>query len=147
MYAKDPKVCTLNQNIYYYRIDNDKSITKRYNSEIKKIYLHLFQEIEKTYYACNIKETNPLTLYSYDLTKELINLDFCNVNNNFGYKKRQQAFLEFRETEKIKKYDNFMFNKEMKLWKNCLYYLIKHKMFFVLNFIYLERKFTNIIGR
>ncbi len=147
MYANLPRICTISQNIYYYRIDNDNSITKKYNPEIKKIYIRLFQEMEKIYHDNNIDDVEPLILYSYDLSKELINLDFCNVNNKFGYKNRKKMFLEFRETKILRKYDSFKFNKEMKLWKNCLYYFIKHKVFFVINSIYLKRKITQLLRR
>lgn len=147
MYSNTPKICVISQNLYYYRIDNDKSITKKYNSEIKKIYLSLFQKMKKIYCARNIEDITPLILYSYDLSKELINLDFCNVKNNLGYNKRKKMFLEFRNSDSIRKYNEFHFNREMKFWKNCLYYLIKYKVFFMINFIYLERKFLKLMGR
>lgn len=134
------------EDIFYkYRVDNNTSITKNYNSKIHKIYPYLFQQMESilinsTQINSTQINTYPLTLYAYDLTKELINLDFCNANNENGFKSRKKSFNNFVSDSHIEKYMVKIHGNGLKSWKRTLYRLVFTKNFYLINLIFIVRK-------
>lgn len=130
---------------YLYRIDNHDSITKKYNSEIKSIYLYLFKKMEEIMCRLKPEENVSLSFYAYDLTKELINLDFCNVNNKKKYKLRKNDFVEFVSNSVIERYFIKLDTRRIKLWKRLLYKSVLDKNFFLLNLIFITRKIRYMI--
>lgn len=141
-YSLNPKIeFEKTEEIFYqYRVDNNASITKKYNSNIKIIYPYLFQQMEIILLNSIQNDLSPLTLYAYDLTKELINLDFCNVNNNSGFRVREREFNKFVSNTCIKKYIVEISGTDLKLWKKILYRWIFKKKFYLINLIFIARK-------
>lgn len=141
-YSLNPKVEVDRTDtiIYQYRIDNNDSITKKYNSKIKHIYLYLFQQMEIIIGNSNYKNTESLSLYAYDLTKELINLDFCNVNNEKSFRIRKNDFETFVNDKLIRDYLVKIKGGNMKVWKKILYKFISINNFYLINLIFIGRK-------
>ena len=133
---------------YFYRIDHEGSITKKYNKQLVIIYRYLFEQMATLGQQLEpAVDSSALQLYCYDLTKELINLDFCNVNNPHSYAKRKKDFLAYREDPFFKGYYIKTPLKNVHVWKKILYILIRKKQFWLLNGIYLLRKTLDLIKR
>lgn len=126
--------------IYSYRIDNKNSITKNYNTDIKYIYVYLFIKMKELNNQYKLNLDDALSLYSYDLLKELINLDFCNVHNDRSYFKRKASFNSFRNDKKLIGAFKKIPYKKLSISKCGLYICEKHRIFFVINFIFIYRK-------
>lgn len=132
---------------YFYLVENEYSITKNYNDQIKNIYLHLFASMERLNDIYQLQLNEALSLYSYDLLKELINLDFCNVQNKKSYNLRKQDFLSFRENRFLKRGFKKIPYKTISIGKKGLYFFEKYKLFFGINLIYIYRKGRLIFAR
>lgn len=145
VYLSTNNIECLDSAKYYYRIDNNNSITKKYNNEIKKIYIYLFNLMIELCEENKLDMSYELSLYSYDLLKELLNLDFCNINNKKKYLERKHDFLEFRNSKDMIYGFKKIKLKNMNASKKVLYYLERKKLFSVLNVIYIYRKIRQMI--
>ncbi|MFV0557805.1 MAG: glycosyltransferase family 2 protein [Enterococcus sp.] len=142
VYAHRPQVeiITTNSIVYGYRKDNPKSVSKRYNPQIKELYLYLFAAMKALGEAQSVDYSSSLSFYAYDLLKELTNLDFCNVHNSRSYSERKQAFLTFRNNPVVQSYFANYQVQGLGLGKRVLYLAEYKKWFFALNLIYLKRR-------
>lgn len=130
-----------NEAHYAYRIDHEGSITKKYNQQLKTIYRYLFEKMATLGNSLTpAVNSSALQLYCYDLTKELINLDFCNVNNPHSYHERKKDFISYREDPFFSTYYVKTALTNVHVWKRILYTLIRTKQFWLLNGIFLLRK-------
>lgn len=131
---------------YYYRIDNSSSITKKYNVNLQNVYIYLFRKMVEL--GDNVKpnvEAASLQLYCYELTKELVNLDFCNVLNPKPYIERKKDFLDYRNNSFLNEYYISTNLRGIHIWKKILYFLIKKRKFWILNLIFVFRKIGQIL--
>ncbi|EOL47546.1 glycosyltransferase family 2 protein [Enterococcus phoeniculicola] len=142
VYSCQPRVSCEASMVYLYRTNNNDSLSKKYAPELPDMFLNLLHRLLKYEELVNDKQAfnESYSIYCFDLTKELVNLYYCNQNNPETYKERKQAFLNFRETEELLPYFTTVPRFNGPLWKKVLFYCIKNKQFFFLNAIYVLRK-------
>lgn len=140
--SKQPVVACGREVVYQYRLDSSGSLSKKYDEKLPRVFTELLVEVKDLRGGFQDRQAfdEAYALYCFDLTKELVNLTFCNVNNPADYLNRKEAFLHFREMANF----SYAFNKVPKfkgaLWKKQLFFLISRKNFYGLNIIYLARK-------
>lgn len=138
-------VCDDPSIIYAYRKDNEYSITKKYNPEAKNYYSYLLNKMIALSETFDTDFQESLSMYAYDLLKELINLDFCNVNNENSFSARRKDFLSFRNSQDFSLFFTIIDTSKIKAWKKILYYFEYHGSFMPINLIYISRRIYRLL--
>ncbi|MGM0123822.1 hypothetical protein IGI37_001196 [Enterococcus sp. AZ194] len=149
MYSCMPKVSWEESVVYLYRINNNDSLSRKYTIELPNMFTKLLYKLLKFRDKVNNKEAfdKSFSLYCFELTKELVNLYFCNQNNTATYMDRRYAFLNFRRTEEFMIYFKSVPKFNGPFWKKLLFQAIKNESFYLLNVLYIFRKIRAIFKK
>ncbi|KAF1297257.1 hypothetical protein BAU15_06840 [Enterococcus sp. JM4C] len=149
LYSSQPKVSYVADVVYLYKTDNTDSLSKKYDPELPVMFVKLLNRLSSFQKAVRNKEAfnDSFSIYCFDLTKELVNLCYCNQNNSATYQERRQAFLNFRKREELVTYFTYIPKFNGPIWKKVLFKAIQQESFIFLNGIYIVRKAQNILRK
>lgn len=121
--------------VYYYR-DNQRSVTKRYNPNLKDNFQRVSKLIEE-YVVCReraeLRET--LSLYEVSTFMFIALQDFCHPQNPKAFRERKRQFLALRENPLYAKAFREAKIQEFSRSKACVCRLCKYHQFELLCFL------------
>ncbi len=137
LYGKAKSVVFIKKNIYHY-VYNSLSITEVFNEENINLTLQSFKKIKKTISQC--PNNNELLNKYYNRMLYVINTaaisGYFSPTNNESYKIKKQKYLNYLNSdEDIKKALNLLIFDDMPFKRKIVIYLIKFKMFKMVDLI------------